>query len=63
MSAIEKISEALTYDAVETAIMSSLSLACAVAALQCGPIEGEDVDPVSYRPTELAPTTAPKKTR
>lgn len=61
-NAIANISAALGYDAVETAILTSFSLACAVAAAQCelAAVE-QDVSPESFRPTILAETVAPKR--
>lgn len=63
MSAIKRISDALGYDAAETALASGASLASvyalAIAQIDVG-AESKDFSPASYRATELA-TARPQK--
>lgn len=66
MSAIARIGEALSYDAVEMAIMVPGALysghvtRVAVAMLDAAEAEAE-VMPVSHRPTMPAATVAPRR--
>lgn len=61
MSAIANIGNALRYDAVETAILTSFSAALALAALAAECRAVNDTSPDSTRATILAPTKAPRK--
>lgn len=62
MTAIARISAALGYDDVESAICVSLALAMAIAAEECKNASIEcDSSPESFRPTVLAATVAPTR--
>lgn len=67
MSAINRIGNALGYDAAESMLASGLSLsavlAFAAATAEQAPLPEGDVAPVSLRPTQAAATVAPSTRR